>query len=181
MTLVDTLFSFEGRLRRRDWWLLNIGWAVFTLIASEVIITAAFGSGYSLLTSDILRALAARLHDPAVATTQFAIMLVSLWPVLAMAARRAHDRDRIMAPVIVAIVLATLYDNIPGGAFTQLNLMLPATIAGFLSLALDIALFCVDLWLIIVLGFLDGTPGSNQFGPSPKAFAVIGDPGAERV
>ena len=26
----------------------------------------------------------------------------------------------------------------------------------------------VDLFVVVTLGFLDGTPGPNRFGPSPK-------------
>lgn len=31
-----------------------------------------------------------------------------------------------------------------------------------------------DLWLLIECGFLDGTPGTNKYGPSPKEMEVGG-------
>jgi uncharacterized membrane protein YhaH (DUF805 family) len=30
------------------------------------------------------------------------------------------------------------------------------------------------LWLLIDLGFIDGTPGPNQYGPSPKGLGATG-------
>ena len=62
----------------------------------------------------------------------FLLSFISLWPVLAMAVKRAHGRGR-------------------PGAFV-LVMLIPL----------------IGLWPAVELAFLDGTPGPNQYGSSPK-------------
>lgn len=46
-------------------------------------------------------------------------------------------------------------------------------------MAVNVASLGVNLYLGVVLGFLDGAPGPNRFGPSPKAVErpVFAEPG----
>jgi uncharacterized membrane protein YhaH (DUF805 family) len=114
-------FSFNGRLRRKHYWLA----ALIQLAIMLAVLTVA----------DLVRILFR--HDLAstlvVAVFELAWLVFVLWAGLAVAVKRCHDRDQ------------------SGWWFF---LILIPLLGG--------------LWNLINLGILDGTPGPNRFGPSPK-------------
>jgi uncharacterized membrane protein YhaH (DUF805 family) len=140
MTFTQKLFSFEGRLRRQDFWICTLVlWGV-SMMASIAIMTM-FGGGFMAAS---MAAQGADPNDPAVAAGLMAAMapmwaaycvlwLLMLWPQLAICVKRHHDRGQ--------------------SGWMTLILLIP--IVGF-------------FWWLINLGILDGTPGPNQYGPSPK-------------
>jgi uncharacterized membrane protein YhaH (DUF805 family) len=159
MTLSDKLFSFEGRLRRRDWWLLSILLFVFQLIVTVVAAFALIGPQEALFES---RGLNSHIPSPLNVLT-IGIELLLVWPSLAVMVKRRHDRDDSGAVFVVLYFL--------GLALTYL----PATLLGggvaalaMLGLATGAVSLVIGLWFLIAMGFLEGTPGSNRFGPSPK-------------
>jgi uncharacterized membrane protein YhaH (DUF805 family) len=136
MTWTQKFFSFEGRLRRQDFWICTIVLCVVMFIV-QMILGMVFGA--SLMASSAIDP-----NDPAAAAALAGQMgplfgmlgicfLISLWPSLAIVIKRHHDRNQ-------------------SGWFT-LILLIP--LVGF-------------FWWLINLGILDGTPGPNQYGPSPK-------------
>ena len=140
MSLTEQLFSFEGRLRRRDYWISSIIlWiAVF---AATVCILGVFGvfSG----TAAALQPASSRTLLPGsiiAVLLILAIGLIALWPSLAIGVKRCHDRDKSGWWLLLWFVL----------------MMIP--LLGILAWA----------WQMIELGFVDGTQGANRFGPSPK-------------
>src|SRR4051812_42555640 len=78
MKLQKILFSFEGRIGRGTYWL-----AILALIVAVLVLTLA----PFLFNSEEAAVLMLAL------TSQF-IWLLSLWPILAVGARRLHDRNR---------------------------------------------------------------------------------------
>jgi uncharacterized membrane protein YhaH (DUF805 family) len=133
------LFSFEGRLRRRDFWLCNIGlWFIggilgmvsgpfffprFRMFGSHTFAGYDFGYGWTYGWPMMFG------FWPLYSI----IGLLFLWPWLAIRVKRCHDRDQ--------------------SAVWLLVLLIP--VVNF-------------FWWLINLGLLDGTPGPNQYGPSPK-------------
>jgi uncharacterized membrane protein YhaH (DUF805 family) len=79
MTLAQKLFSFEGRLRRRDYWLLSL--MLLVVIVVIYILAAALGLDVSKESNGSL-------------TLQLVVTLALLWPSLALGAKRCHDRDQ---------------------------------------------------------------------------------------
>jgi uncharacterized membrane protein YhaH (DUF805 family) len=169
MTIAQKLFSFRGRLRRRDAWLLLILLAVLNLILAAAGM-ALMGS--SLLPSTLGRAtdldqdqwIALRRQVQAVA---FAIIL---WPWLAIAIKRMHDRNRtgwwlalFFVPLGIQQLLGATYLRFGLGLYAPNHV---GVVLGLRALMLVWAL--IFLWLSIEMGFLDGTRGPNRFGPSPK-------------
>ncbi len=69
------LTSFEGRINRQPFWMATLVLVVITIIAT-VVITALFGDS---TTARLLR---------------FLVSLALLYPSLAVAAKRWHDRDK---------------------------------------------------------------------------------------
>ncbi|HLI65220.1 MAG TPA: DUF805 domain-containing protein [Caulobacteraceae bacterium] len=135
MTLMQTLFGFQGRIRRTTYWLARLGFGVaygFVLIVAVVIfgalggvVAAAGGASEDAASSGV----------GAIVVLIYVLGLIPLcWVSIALGVKRCHDRDK-------------------SGAFMLIFYFVP--IVG-------------PIWALIELGFLDGTPGPNQYGPSPK-------------
>lgn len=163
MTLAQKLFSFDGRLRRRDWWPLSIGLGVANLLIGDVLRHALLGPNYSVVTGGWSAWLA--MAQPRVGLMNVDVSLLLIWPWAAVYIKRRHDRNRGAASAIAVLVWSYVHPLIillfpmqdvpdPGLALAQL---------GFLLLN-----FAVTIWILAVFGILDGTPGPNRFGPSPK-------------
>lgn len=163
MTLRDKLLSFDGRLRRSDWWIWGIAVGLLW-IAAEAILNHLFFSGSvdfdQVVPGDPVPVLAATL----------ALHALTFWPTAALYAKRAHDLNRPAWPVIVlmlAVVAAPYppYDLTP--AFSGAPVTGPELAVTALTCIFVIA------WVVVcfALAFIDGTPGPNRFGSSPKALS----------
>lgn len=171
MPLKDLLFGFEGRIRRRDWWLWTIVLAFAYAFVSDATAIALGLSDFALIRGGRAAVIGDALPALAHGVT---IALVFLWPQLALAAKRAHDRNR-TAGLVVALSAASVASSfLPADPFADGDLSgangVPVAIMAGVSLLLMIA----SLYLLIVLGFQDGTRGPNRFGRSPKGYG--GDP-----
>jgi uncharacterized membrane protein YhaH (DUF805 family) len=131
--VVWLLTSFEGRIRRRDYWLAYIGISVIVLVAQGVI-RAAFP--HYPTTLQMIRDPALMFDDSTAHVVPAMLMLLVSIPAIfvraAVLTKRWHDRGR--------TGWFTLFTYVP----------------------------LVNLWPFIELGFFDGAPGENRFGPSPK-------------
>jgi uncharacterized membrane protein YhaH (DUF805 family) len=81
MTLGQKLFAFDGRLRRRDYWLLSVGVYLALLFAISllgVLTGADFDDPDDLVAALIL----------------FVVGLAALWPSMALTVKRCHDRNQ---------------------------------------------------------------------------------------
>lgn len=166
MTLRDKLFSFDGRLRRRDWWLGSIAFAI-AYVAFVVVATMV---GWGLDPTMVDTPLAARFGDPIQhLLLTAAVNAPFVFIQTALAAKRAHDRNQSARLVILLVLATTVLGYLPDNAFATLGRMIdqgavqvwPLMLAGVVNVA-------APLYLLVVLGFLDGSPGPNRFGPSPK-------------
>ena len=168
MSLADKYLSFSGRLRRRDWWLLGILLMVVTTVLSQLAVYALYGVNYTMFSNE-LDQIAKATHLPSVGV-QVLVGLLTLWPALALSAKRAHDRDKGATTVIVLIVLNTLlsYGSAIYNAYVGIDPQNPS----LWMVAPGLISFVIMIFLLITLGFLDGTPDDNRFGPSPKAEPV---------
>ncbi|MDH4289059.1 MAG: DUF805 domain-containing protein [Aquincola sp.] len=77
------LFSFDGRIGRRTWWL----WGVAALL------------GLGLYATVLLR-----VAGLSAATTETTVNVLLLWPALALSVKRWHDRDKSGWWVLVALI-----------------------------------------------------------------------------
>lgn len=125
------LFSAQGRMRRRDWWL----WSIIIAIASQIvlqIVMAATGSMAAIMQNG---------QFPLPLIIAYIIILpINLWIGVCLTAKRWHDRDK--------------------SAWMYLIILIP--IVG-------------PIWMLVECGFLDGTQGSNKYGPSPKGIGATPD------
>lgn len=133
MSLVQFLFSFEGRVRRLHFWL-------FFLVLGFIYGGLFWQLGHWHVDHGVHNG---GPFGPAsywgfngfVANPLFDVFaIVAIWMKLAVLVKRWHDRNKSGWFVLVVLIP-----------------------------------FIGWLWQFIECGFLDGTPGPNRFGPSPKA------------
>ena len=137
MTWGQKFFSFQGRMRRQDFWICSILLFIVSLVLNYVIGMFMGGPTASMAAavdpSDPAAVSAYLTQMSAMSTGALICGLILLWPSLAVMIKRLHDRNQ----------------------------------TGWLVLIMLIPLVNILFWLIN-LGILDGTPGPNKYGPSPK-------------
>ena len=140
MPISEQLFSFQGRLRRKDYWIssiiLWIAIAAFSVFVISVL-TRSVGNSPAGAQTSATEFLAA---NATLLLIFLGVMLIALWPSMAIGVKRCHDRDKSGWWMLLWFVLSLV------------------PYIGILAWA----------WQFIELGFLDGTQGSNRFGLSPK-------------
>lgn len=166
------LFRFDGRLRRRDWWLWSIAMAIAWYVVSD-------GSAALLGLDDYVFSgggRAAVFGDPVLPLVHsLAVTLLFLWPQMALTVKRAHDRARPAWLAVGVSLAATALGWWPVESYEASGAALDGgDLAGGLGLIAGLLSAGCGLYLLVVLGFLDGTPGPNRFGRSPKGLG--GDP-----
>ncbi|NVC64086.1 DUF805 domain-containing protein [Vibrio sp. 05-20-BW147] len=140
MSLKELLFSFQGRIGRKTYWLWNLCYYLGIL---------GFVSGVSKLFpsySHILLPI---------------FLLVILIPDLAVTTKRWHDRNK---------SVYWLFLNIPlvfGRLATPMSGTLTQQPTGMETIVGSIALLC-GAWILLECGFLKGTEGPNRYGEPEK-------------
>lgn len=172
MDIRRDLFSFDGRLRRRDWWLWSIALGVAFYAVSDISAALLRLDGYIFSRGGR----EAVIGDPWLPLAHNIILsLMLLWPQAALAVRRAHDRAGAAWPVLLATVVIPALSFWPVETYTEGGRALDnGDLLGGAGLIAGIVTLALSLYLLVVLGFLDGTPGPNRFGRSPKGLG--GDP-----
>ena len=138
-------FTFQGRLNRKPYWLMNVIMFGVALVAFIVI-----GMLAGLL--------------PLFWILGAPLFVAFVWAGLAIGARRLHDRNKsawwLLPYQIVPAILGvpqTLLER--GGGIPAANLL------GLIS-------FAISMWALADLGFMKGKPGPNRFGDDPLGPAV---------
>lgn len=150
MKLRKILFSFDGRIGRRTYWLAILALTVAVLISTF----APF-----LLDSEETAVLMVAL------TSQFT-WLLSLWPILAVGSKRLHDRNKNGWLLVFWLLPFALFC----GGFSIYLFNDPSTGRSGDFLTGSILIFaCLPpaLWGIVELGILPGTKGPNLYGADP--------------
>ena len=139
MNFQSLLFSFEGRIGRKIFWIWNVCYYAAIIILISL--------------ANTLVPLWAHLLVPV-------ILLVLLYPDLAMTAKRWHDRNKSSWWLLlnVPLLIGRLAAPVAASAADEPMMTWQTTIS-------FVALFC-GVWILVECGFLKGTPGENRFGPA---------------
>jgi uncharacterized membrane protein YhaH (DUF805 family) len=168
MSTVQKLLGFQGRLRRRDWWLFAIllvviGWALtsggMAMLGASL---TPFLMGAKAAAFDVNGWMAKRLMAQAL------VSLILLWPSLAIGVKRLHDRNRTGWWMGLIYLLTWLQLFMSYAKTHTAGTLLGLANLGPAGALLALAVVIVGIWLLVELGLLDGTKGPNRFGPSPK-------------
>ena len=165
--LKQKLFSFDGRLRRRDWWLLGLAVALvqFVVMLSVHLLVSEQGEPFL----GMLRITESGL---VVSTSWWAatgISALALWPQLAMGVKRGHDIGWSAAWTTVLYLISFLGGLAPYDFGAALGAQIDAgRTEFFVPLALLVVSMIVNVVLVAAFGFVDGRPEANRYGTSPK-------------
>ena len=141
MSMKELLFSFQGRVGRKTYWIWNV--VYYALIIG-------FATGMNVLFPSM-----AHLLLPL-------FLIVVLVPDLAVTAKRWHDRGKSSWWLLLNVPLVVGRMTLPTGDPTQ---MPQSTMLQALS---SLAALACGIWILIECGFLKGHQGNNQYGPEPK-------------
>ncbi len=140
------LFSFQGRLNRKPYWMTAI--AITVLMIVLIVIAIVFFAEREIGAGIAVLALIALLYIPLI------------WVGLAVGAKRLHDRDKsawwLLLFYAVPSVLASAANRMEGGGFL-----------------LHLAGFAITVWAFVELGCLRGTVGPNRYGPDPLPLPTL--------
>ena len=179
--IISNFTSLDGRIGRQSWWIGVVILIVVNIVISFLILPLV---GISMMPN-----FAAMMADPnnadpqAIANTVAATMrtagwvslvifLIFLYPSAALAIKRRHDKDNAGLDVWIYFGLTALLllaqalglfmsaTPIPGSEISIPTPSLPLVI-------LQIVVGIYGIYLLVVLGFLKGTTGPNQYGPDP--------------
>ena len=156
MDLKWILTSFEGRMRRRDYWLGFVAMIVLSLLLGLVlsfIVGPEIGGilGTVILLYPVAALLTKRMHDREKGANPWLLVFLGI-PMLA----------NLMAAGGIGFEAVPSLDGGPGGA-------LPSNAIGYV---VGLAAVVVGLWGLVEFGFLRGTRGSNRFGADPVTGAA---------
>src|SRR5215217_8754564 len=149
MNVAGSLTGFEGRINRKPFWIGNL-----IIVAVVIVLVIAL-----LALTDV------DLGSRNYRIGEAIFSLVLLYPCMALAVKRFHDRDRSGAfalifavPYLIQVVTDLLGYSGDPNTWNTLDYLLNGIIG------------IVSLWFLIELGFLRGTPGPNRYGPDPLAW-----------
>jgi len=89
----------------------------------------------------------------------FVLYLPVAYVGFALSAKRLHDRDKSGWWLLLFYVLPGLLQWL-------------ADVAGGAGIILQVIASVLNIWALVELGFLRGTPGANRYGPDPLATAT---------
>lgn len=181
--IIPLYTSLGGRIGRRTWWLASIGLVVVILII-EFLILAPLGFSYS----PTLANLTANAGDAAAASAAltasfhkgiWAALIVAIifgLPIIALGVKRRHDRGNNGIDVMVFYAIVIVLDLLQalGLGYTTVEvasgISMPAPSMPLTIINLLVGIYAI--YLLVVLGFLKGTPGANQYGPDPTGVGL---------
>ncbi len=159
MGLVSLLFSFRGRINRKQYW-LGASFIGFLSFIGQMM-TTAMQAGALVDGKDPGGNLASLAGSSAVASPIYAIII---WSSLAIQFKRFHDRGRTgwisLAPLIVAtmLIVAIVSDALSGAPLERLA----GDVLPYVAI-----LMLIGLGFFIDLGCLPSVHGPNRYGPAP--------------
>ena len=157
-TLVSLLTTTQGRIGRQQWWLGIVALIVISIVASIVLGIISFGN------ATVFAWLAVLLN------------IALIYPAYCIGLKRRHDRDNngtdlkilIGGSLVINLLQATGIGVtwVDGGA----GIVYPMPAIWLAVINLIYAIFAI--YMLVQLGFLKGTPGSNSYGPDPLDVAA---------
>jgi len=140
MSTTQLLFSFQGRLNRKPYWMMLIATTVVFILVLLLALAALREYGLEFL--------------PVTIAIILVLYIPLIWIGLALGAKRLHDRDKsawwLLVLYALPTILSTAADRMEDAQFI-----------------LHLISFGITVWAFIELGCLRGTVGPNGYGPDP--------------
>lgn len=174
--LLSNYTGFDGRLNRQRWWISAIILAVISVVITLVILPL-LGLGVmpampdvnsSTSTADVVAAINASRAKAG--WVSLIVFIIFLYPSAAISIKRRHDRNNNGLDVWIYFVLVLLLQVISAlgiGMSTMDVAGTPVPVPGPIVTGLSAIVGIYGIYLLVVLGFLKGTAGPNNYGPDP--------------
>jgi uncharacterized membrane protein YhaH (DUF805 family) len=167
--LVQLFTTLDGRINRRPFWMGVIVLIIAAIVVSFILMTIMGVSVFSMAAggfdADAMMATARTS-----AWVSLIAWLIFLYPSAALMIKRRHDRGSSGIEVWVLMglnALTVLMQALGIGYTVQEFGTTMIVVPGLLNTILSIASGLLGLFLLVVCGFLSGTPGANAYGPDP--------------
>lgn len=166
--MVSLLFSFRGRINRKQYW---IGTTLVSFVSIILqMMASAMRAGSYAAEKDPDSTLSSVLGASALVLP---LSIVVLWCSLAVQFKRFHDRGRTgwisMAPIVVMLLMViTIVSDVFSGAPLQTTVVNMLPYFGILML--------IGLGFFIDLGCMPGADGPNKYGPPPGSSGPLVEP-----
>jgi uncharacterized membrane protein YhaH (DUF805 family) len=174
--LIGNFQGFNGRLNRQPFWISGIILAVISIVISLIILPLIGlsimpamppldGSTTAADISGIVEASRAKAG-----WVSLVIFLIFLYPSAAICIKRRHDRNNNGLDVWIYFGLAVIAALVSALGIGMTTMDVGGTaipVPGPVSIALSAIVGIYGLYLLVVLGFLKGTVGPNNYGPDP--------------
>lgn len=167
--IIGNFTGFNGRLNRQGWWISAII-AVVAYIILSWIIGAMLGTGMLMNPAAVTDPAAMTSYVQKAGWLSVILAIVFAYPYLAIGIKRRHDRNNNGYDVVGFVILEILY-----GIVTALGMGMSTTDVGGvaiptpgpIAMVLGFIILIYLVYLLVVLGFLKGTAGPNNYGPDP--------------
>jgi len=174
--LIQNFIGFEGRLNRQPFWISAIILAVVSVVISLVILPIVGLSvmpnmpsiGADTSPEDIAAAISAA--QSRAGWISLVLFLIFAYPSAAISIKRRHDRNNSGLDVWIYLALAAVAQLISALGIGMTTMEIAGTVVpvpGPIVTTAGVILGIYGLYLLVVLGFLKGTAGPNQYGPDP--------------
>jgi uncharacterized membrane protein YhaH (DUF805 family) len=154
MELLSRLFSFEGRVSRKYFWLVYLVYAIYF--------------GVIMAVSESVDYL--RFNDIFVLGAMTPAALIVLFAMI----KRLHDRDRgtVWLGIFFLLPFAIMFGFFFLLLFLRQSGRVPEETSHIADMIMIVPINVLFWWGFIEIGFLKGTKGPNRFGPDPLAPAA---------
>lgn len=147
-TFFSGLFSLEGRMTRSDFWVTSIA-----LFIAAALATVSLNSVIRLIMPDI--------SGRRLLIVVLLIQLLVAWPSFAITVKRGHDRG--------FSAMRTFWVNVISHVVPIALIIVPLMMGQRPQWQGAFWVFAVlTVYMVFDYGILDGAPGENKYGPSPK-------------
>ncbi len=154
--IVGNFTGFDGRLNRQAWW-----FGAIILGVVQVIVTWILGL---IIPGGIVIGADGTIDPASIAGMMqktgwigLIVAIIFAYPFLAITIKRRHDKNNNGYDAVGFIIVELLYYLVIGAG------MMIGAIGAIVGLVLAV----YGIYLLVVVGFLKGTSGPNNYGPDP--------------
>ena len=171
--IISNYIGFEGRLNRQRLWISGIILAVVVIIISWLILPLIGLGLMPAISPDTAAADVANVIAAARAKAGWVglvLFLIFLYPSAAISIKRRHDRNNNGYDVWVYFILVVIYQLISALGIGMSTMDVGGTtvpVPGLICSGVGVIVGIYAIYLLVVLGFLKGTAGPNNYGPDP--------------
>jgi uncharacterized membrane protein YhaH (DUF805 family) len=173
--LMGLFTSTEGRIGRGRWWLGIVILIVIGLIISAILSLFGLGmwSGVGAIDPSNPEAMAAAVSSATRSAAWGGLIsfVILAWPSYALSIKRRHDRgsNGLDLQIYYGLSFIMLLVSALGVGLTTTEIgngiSIPTPSLPMVLLQAIIGIY--GIYLLVVMGFLSGTPGTNQYGANP--------------